>query len=133
MIKGKLRLQFITLFVLLSLIVFSCNSSKSSSIENVNVKYVSFTFETIVSVPCDNFSTSFPKDAYQYWQPNKKDTLYLLDELVKQFSPVNQLDMDVKGIFEWKENNHSSKYCLTSSEISPTVIHFTKTKNSLTF
>jgi hypothetical protein len=97
------------------------------------VKYVSFTFETIVSVPCDNFSTSFPKDAYQYWQPNKKDTLYLLDELVKQFSPVNQLDMDVKGIFEWKENNHSSKYCLTSSEISPTVIHFTKTKNSLTF
>jgi hypothetical protein len=112
--KGKIRWQFITLIILTLSIISGCNNSKNYSIENVKVKYVDFNVETIFSVSCDYFPTAFSNEECKYWQIAKKDTLYLLGGLVKQFSTVTPLNMNVRGIFEWKEKNNSYKYCFDS-------------------
>lgn len=106
-----MRLPCITLFILTFSIISGCNNSKNYSIENVKVKYVDFNVETIFSVSCDYFPTAFSNEEHKYWELTTKDTLHLVDGLVKQFSVVNPLEIDVRGIFEWKENDHSSKYC----------------------
>ena len=104
-----------SLFLTVSFVISSIPSNQTKYKEIV-VHYVAFDVETIHSISCSDFDSSFPKTAYKTFVISKQNELKeIYSALQHPIYDSSRTSLDVRGHFVWTPFDDGVKYdiCFT--------------------
>jgi len=97
----------------------------------LKVKYLDFSLETIIAIPCEQFKADF-LDIAKYWIPNKEDSI-LFGSLLRKFNRIKADYIDARAEIIFKNGNGISEMCMDKFGVFTDGKYFYKNKKLFYF